>query len=468
MENTPHFFRSAAAASPPRPDSAGFQALPHSEESERAVLAAILLSPTILPSVSARLVAEDFYLDKHQAIYGAMLELQETGTQIDLRTLQARLELKNSFELVGGLAYLTGLDLFLPDISRTLDYAEVVKERSTRRRLMKISAEVTAACLGGGVEARDILAEAERELLGLGQNMLYRGFVPFERIVPEVLRSIEERAEGGMVGLATGFYDWDRLTQGLVAGNLIIIAGRPGMGKTSFAVNVAQHVAIRDKRTVGIFSLEMGQNELAQRILASEANLPFTSVRSGQLSDGQWRSLLDAARFSSPAPLHIDDSANPTLLEVASKCRRLKLEHGLSLVVIDYLQLMQAGGRFENRQIEIATISRGLKQLAKELEIPVIALSQLSRQTERRTGDHRPQLADLRESGAIEQDADMVCFIYRDEVYNKDDPEVKGKAELIVSKHRNGPTATIDLVFIGESTSFKNLDHSHHGGPEGF
>jgi len=469
MESTKTYTRGKDSSGFPRPpENAGFQALPHSEESERAVLAAILLSPTILPSVSARLVAEDFYLDKHQLIFQAMLDLQDTATPIDLRTLQARLELQQSFETVGGLAYLTSLDLFLPDISSTLDYAEVVKERSTRRQLMKISADVTAACLGSGSEAGDILAEAERELMSLGQNILYRGFVAFEQIVPLTLQSIEERAEGGLVGLATGFYDWDRLTQGLVAGNLIIIAGRPGMGKTSFALNVAQHMAIRAGKTVGFFSLEMGQNELAQRILASEANLPFTSVRSGQLSDGQWTSLLDAARHSSKAPLYIDDSANPTLLEVASKCRRLKLERDLSAVVVDYLQLMQAGGKFESRQLEIATISRGLKQLAKELGIPVIALSQLSRQTERRTGDHRPQLADLRESGAIEQDADMVCFIYRDELYNKDDPEVKGKAELIVAKHRNGPTGTIDLVFIGESTSFKNLDHSHDGPPPGF
>ncbi len=446
---------------PPQPPAARFQALPHSEESERAVLAAVLLSPTILPSVSARLVVEDFYLDKHQAIYSSMLELQESATPIDLRTLQARLELKNSFELVGGLAYLTSLDLFLPDISRTLDYAEVVKERSTRRRLMKISADVSAACLGGGLDAGTILAEAERELLTLGQHLTYRGFMSFEEIVPLTLEAIEQRADGGMVGIPTGFFDFDRLASGLVAGNLVIIAGRPGMGKTSFALNIAQHITMRVKRAVGIFSLEMGQSELAQRILASEANLPFTSVRSGQMSDGQWASLLETAKRTSKAPLYIDDSANPTLLEVASKCRRLKLEHGLSVVIIDYLQLMQAGGRFENRQVEIATISRGLKQLAKELEVPVIALSQLSRQTERRSGDHRPQLADLRESGAIEQDSDLVCFLYRDELYNKDDPENKGKAELIVAKHRNGPTGTIDLVFIGETTSFKNLDAQH-------
>jgi replicative DNA helicase len=449
--------RSGAGRGEQGAPAGGFQQLPNSEESERAVLAAILLSPTILPSVSARLVVEDFFLDRHQFLYQAMLDLQELGKPIDLRTMQARLELKNAFEAVGGLAYLTSLDLFLPDIHRTLDYVEVVKERSTRRRLMRISADLTASCLGGGQEASDILAEAERELLSLGQNILYRGFVPFEDVVRETLAAIEERAAGGMVGLSTGFYDWDRMTQGLVAGNLVIIAGRPGMGKTSFAVNVAQHITIRSGKTVGVFSLEMGQQELAQRVLASEADLPFTNLRSGQLSDGQWGSLFETIKRISRAPLFIDDSASPTLLEVASKCRRLKMEADLGLVIIDYLQLMQAGGKFENRQIEIATISRGLKQLAKELGIPVIALSQLSRQTERRSGDHRPQLADLRESGAIEQDADMVCFIYRDEIYNKDDPEVKGLAELIIAKHRNGPTGTVNLAFFGENTSFRNL-----------
>jgi replicative DNA helicase len=236
------------------------------------------------------------------------------------------------------------------------------------------------------------------------------------------------------------------------------------MGKTSFAINVAQHVAIRAKRAVGIFSLEMGDEELAMRILSSEANLPFGLLRSGQLSENQWRQLYDRVNEIRRAPLFIDDSPNPSLPEIASKSRRLKAEHNLSLLIIDYMQLMQAGGRFESRQLEIAHISRGLKQLAKELEIPVVALSQLSRQTERRTGDHRPQLADLRESGSIEQDADMVCFVYRDELYNKDDPEVKGLAELIVSKHRNGQTGTVDLVFIGETTSFRNLDRVHEPG----
>lgn len=439
------------------------RSLPNSEESERAVLGAVLLAPHVLPTVTGRLVPEDFYLERHQLIYQSMLDLQEEGSEIDLRTLQGRLELINAFEVVGGMAYLSGLDLDLPDLGRVETYVEIVKERSIRRQLIEASQKTIVDCFEAGLQAADVLAEAERSVLGLGQQAMNRGFSVLGEVFENTVASLEERAEGGMIGIPTGYYDWDRMTQGLVAGNLIILAGRPGMGKTSFAINVAQHVAIREHRTVGVFSLEMGDSELAQRILSSEANLPFGLLRTGQLSESQWTQLYDTVRQSREAPIFIDDSPNPSLAEIASKSRRLKAERNLGLLIIDYLQLMSAGGRFESRQLEIAYISRGLKQLAKELEIPVVALSQLSRQTERRAGDHRPQLSDLRESGSIEQDADMVCFVYRDELYNKEDPEVKGLAELIVAKHRNGQTGTVDLVFIGETTSFRNLDRRQRG-----
>ena len=435
--------------------------LPHSEESERAVLAAALLSPHVLPLISGRLVAEDFYLERHQLIYQAMADLQEGGSEIDLRTLQARLELKGAFEAIGGFAYLAGLDLDLPDLGRVETYVEIVKERSVRRRLVLACSELTSGCLDGGLDASAALSEAEKMIFGLGEEATRRGFSPLARIYEETVAKLEERA-GGLLGLPTGFYDWDRMTQGLVKGNLIIIAGRPGMGKTSFALNVAQHVAIREEQAVGIFSLEMGEQELVQRIMASESDLPFKNLRSGQITQKQWTQLYDLIRRTTSAPLYIDDSPNPSLLEISSKARRLKAEKGLELLIVDYLQLMQAGGKYESRQLEISAISRGLKQLAKEVDIPVMALSQLSRQPERRAGDHRPQLADLRESGSIEQDADMVCFIYRDEMYNRDDPDNKGLAELIVSKHRNGETGKVELVFLGENTSFRNLDR-HHG-----
>ena len=441
------------------------QPLPHSEESERAVLAAILLAPRLLSTVSGRLLAEDFYIERHQLLYEVMLELLEREQEIDLRTLQARLEHRDLFDRIGGMAYLAGLDLDLPDIGRIDTYVDLVKERSVRRRLIRGCHEIATECLDGGIEAADALANAERLVFGLGEEAVQRGFTQLNEVYEGTIAMLEERASG-TVGLPTGFYDWDRMTQGLVNGNLIILAGRPGMGKTSFALNVAQHVAIREERAVGIFSLEMSDQELTLRVLASEADLPFGNLRAGRLSESQWNRLYEVIRTTNDSPLFIDDSPNPSLLEIASKARRLKAEKDLSLLIVDYLQLMQAGGKHESRQLEIAAISRGLKQLAKEIEIPVMALSQLSRNPEKRTGDHRPQLADLRESGSIEQDADMVCFVYRDEVYNKDDPDLKGLAELIVSKHRNGATGTVDLLFLGESTSFKNLDTAHTPGSQ--
>jgi replicative DNA helicase len=455
----PTFETSAPKKSLPQPT-----ALPHSEESERAVLAAILLSPHVLPVVSGRLVEEDFYFERHQTIYKAMVEVQDQGDEIDLRTLQAQLELRGGFERVGGMGYLAGLELDLPDLGRVETYVEIVKERSLRRRLVQAMTEIIAGCLDGKLNASEGLAQAEATIFGIGEDATHRGFTPLAEVYETAVAAMEQRA-GGMLGLVSGFYDWDLMTQGLVDGNLIIVAGRPGMGKTSFALNVAQNVAIREGHPVGIFSLEMSQEELAQRIMASESDLPFANIRSGKLSPNQWERLYDTIRRTTQAPIHIDDSPNPSLLEISSKARRLKLEKGLKLLIVDYMQLMQAGGKYESRQLEIAAISRGLKQLAKELKIPVVALSQLSRQPERRTGDHRPQLADLRESGSIEQDADLVCFVFREELYNQDDPDIKGLAELIVAKHRNGATGTVELVFLGENTSFRNLEHHHRGQP---
>jgi len=434
--------------------------LPHSEESERAVLGGVLLDPAILPTISGRLRAADFYHERHQILYQGMLELQEQLVEIDLRTVQAKLEQQGHFDAIGGLAYLTGLDLDLPDIGRIDTYVEIIKERSVRRRLIQTSGQIIRNCLDGGLEAQEALGRAEQAILGLGEEAIQRGFVLLSHVLHTTLEELEERPGSMLTGVPSGFMDFDRISQGLNRGNLIIIAGRPGMGKTSFALNVAQHVSIRERRAVGVFSLEMSQQELALRILCSEADISFSRLRSNRVSQKEWTRIIQTGRTIGDAPLFIDDSPNPSLLEVASKARRLKAEKGLALVVLDYLQLMQAGGKYENRNLEIAAISRGMKQLAKELEIPVLALSQLSRQPERRGSDHRPQLADLRESGSLEQDADMVAFIYRDEVYNPKE-ENKGLAELIIAKHRNGETGTVELVFLGETTSFRNLDR--HG-----
>ncbi len=439
------------------------KSLPHSEESERAVLAGVLLDPRLLPTISGRLLPGDFYFEKHQLLYQAMLDLQEDRTAIDLRTLQALLEQRGILAAVGGVAYVAGLDVDLPDLGRIDAYAEIVKERSVRRRLIQASGEIIRDCLDGGLEAQAALGRAEQAILGLGEEAIQRGFAAFSGIVDEILEHLEENPGTGILGVPSGFIDFDRMTHGLNKGNLIIIAGRPGMGKTSFALNIAQHVAIQKQRPVGIFSLEMSRQELALRILCSESDVAFSRLRAGNLPGSLWSQVMKKAHSIAHAPLHIDDSPSPTLLEIGSRARRLKAEHGLDLVVVDYLQLMQAGGRYENRNLEVSAISRGLKQLAKELDLPVIALSQLSRQPERRGSDHRPQLADLRESGSIEQDADLVAFIYRDEVYNRDDPENQGLAELIIAKHRNGEIGTVDLVFLGQTTSFKNRER--HGGP---
>ncbi len=430
------------------------KSLPQSEESERAVLAAVLLDARLLPTVSGRLKVEDFYLDRHRRLYGAMLELQDVDSPIDLRTLQARLEQRGELEQAGGLAYLAGLDIDLPDLGRFETYVEIVKERSIRRRLIDVCRQVTADSLDGGLDAAAVLGRAEQGILSLGEEAIRRGFVPLMTILEETLQVLEESPGKGLTGVPTGFHDLDRMTHGLGRGALIIIAGRPGMGKTSLALNIAQHVATRLARTVGIFSLEMGQQELALRILCSLADVSFSALRKGHLSQQRWTRVVQTMSEIGRAPLFIDDSASPTILEVASKARRLKAEKRLELLVVDYLQLMQAGGRFENRNLEISAITRSMKQLAKELDIPVVLLSQLSRMPERRGSDHRPQLADLRESGAIEQDADMVAFVYRDEIYNEE--AVRGEAELIIAKHRNGETGTIKLIFQGDRTTFLN------------
>jgi replicative DNA helicase len=438
--------------------------LPHSEESERAVLAGVLVDPSVFPTLSGRLEPDDFYSERNRIVFSAMLEIQEAESTIDLRTLQAQLEQEKKLEDMGGVAYLASLDLDLPDIGRLDSYVEIVKERSVRRRLISACGEITRDCLDGGLVAQEALGRAEQHILGLGEEAIQRGFVPVSQIFRETLADLEERPSSGMIGLPSGFTDLDAITRGLNPSNLVIIAGRPGMGKTSLALNIAQHVAIRENAAVGVFSLEMSQQELALRVISGEANVPFGPMRSGHLSQKQWNAVVEKVRQVSSAPIYIDDSASPNLLEVASKARRLKAEKGLKLLIIDYLQLMQAGGRYENRNLEISAITRSFKQLAKELNIPVIALSQLSRQPERRGGDHRPQLADLRESGSIEQDADMVVFIYRDEVYNPD-TEDEGIAELIIAKHRNGPIGKVKLVFFGETTKFRNLARSSEPAP---
>lgn len=441
--------------------------LPHSEESERAVLAAILLdAERHLAATSSRLKSEDYYFERHRLLYDAMLALQEADSPIDLRTVQARLEQRGEFESAGGVAYLATLEVDLPDLGRVDSYVEIIKERALRRRLIDACTKIYRTALDGGLEAQRALAEAEREVMDLSEEAVSRTFVPLDRIYRETIEQLERNAASEFPGLRTGFVDLDRMTHGLQPGNLVIVAGRPGMGKTSLALNIAAHVAHQEGQAAGFFSLEMSEREIAMRVLCSTTDIPFHRLRGGQLSPRDWRRLHEAVSNSRDSLLFVDDSANPSLLEVASKARRLKAQSGLSLLVVDYLQLMNAGGRYENRNLEIGAITRGLKQLAKELEVPVVALSQLSRLPERRGKDHRPQLADLRESGNIEQDADIVMFVYREEVYEPEDPDLEGLADLIIAKHRNGETGSVRLVFLGDTTTFRNYD-GHHTPPEG-
>ena len=441
--------------------------LPHSEESERAVLAAILLdADRHLASTATRLKPDDYYFERHRLLYEAMLALQESDSPIDLRTVQARLEQRDQFEAAGGVAYLATLEVDLPDLGRVDSYVEIIKERALRRRLIDACTTIYRTALDGGLEARDALGRAEQAVMELSEEAVSRTFVPLDQVVRETMDRLERRSSNDFPGLRTGFVDFDRMTHGLQPGNLIIIAGRPGMGKTSLALNIATHVAHQEKKAAGFFSLEMSEQEIAMRVLCSTTDIPFHRLRGGRLGTRDWSRLHEAVETGRDSGLFIDDSANPSLLEVASKARRLKAQRGLALVVVDYLQLMNAGGRYENRNLEIGAITRGLKQLAKELDVPVVALSQLSRLPERRGKDHRPQLADLRESGNIEQDADIVVFVYREEMYQRDDPDVQGMAQLIVAKHRNGETGSVDLVFIGDTTTFRNYD-SHHTPPEG-
>ena len=430
-----------------------------SEEAERAVLASVLLVPESLESVLGRLEIEDLYLERHQVILRAMISIRERGEEIDLRTVQAGLEMAGAFEIAGGMAYLSGMDLDLPDLGRLRTYIEIVKERSVRRALVALCERGSIELKTGGSESMEVLSRMQKDLLELGQQAATTELEPMGEVMNRTVVEIENRTDR-TCGLSTGFHDFDRMTQGLGPGNLVIVAGRPGMGKTSFAMNVAQNVA-RAGGGVAVFSLEMGRSEIGMRLIASESCVPFRLVRSGDLGTDQWTDVYDCARRLSGIKLWVDDSSSPGLPEIAAKCRSLMAKGNLSMVVIDYLQLMGGNSKYENRQLEIAAISRGLKQLAKELNIPIMALSQLSRQTERRGGDHRPKLSDLRESGAIEQDADMVCFVYRDEVYNPDDPANKGLAELIIAKHRNGQTGHVDLVFVGELATFRNLEHRY-------
>ena len=432
--------------------------LPHNLDAEQSVLGAILLDNTAINPAGETLTSEDFYGEAHRVVFEAMVALSEDDSPIDAVTVAERLERSGQLERAGGLGYLSTLMDGLPRALNVADYARIVKDKSSLRNLISSANTIITSAISGDEPTDDIIDQAERRIFEIAEDKVKRGFLSIRDLVGETTHQLEELYERSDVvtGVPTGFKRLNTYTAGLQSGDLIIIAGRPSMGKTALALNIAQHVALRHDGSVGIFSLEMSTQQLVRRMISSEAQVDNQKINTGYLSKDELNGLINSLELLASKNIFVDDAANPSLLEMRSKARRLKAEHGLDLLIIDYLQLMSLG-RFENRNLEIGAISRALKGLAKELEVPVIALSQLSRAPEARS-HHRPQLSDLRESGNLEQDADVVSFIYREELYNPDDPSIEGEATLIIAKQRNGPVGDVPLVFLKQFTTFKERD----------
>jgi len=438
---------------------------PQHIEAEQSVLGGILIENEAVNRVTEILDADDFYRDAHRKIYDALLNLSERDEPADLITLTNELRKSDLLDSIGGASYLASLIDSVPTAANIEYYARIVKEKAILRKLIQTSTEIITQGYEDRGDVEGFLDEAERAIFEISEKRVRPSFYPIREIVKESFATIEKlfKKKEAVTGVPSGFKELDRMTAGFQPSDLIIIAGRPSMGKTAFCLDVAEYAAIGNKIPVAIFSLEMSKEQLVIRMLCSQANVEGTRLRTGYLNESDWPKLTIAAGNLSDAPIYIDDTAALSALELRAKARRLKSEHSLGMVIVDYLQLMKGRARVESRQQEISEISRSLKALAKELNIPVIAVSQLSRKTEERTGN-RPQLSDLRESGAIEQDADLILFIYRDEVYNRsEDNPNRGKAEVIIGKQRNGPIGKIDLAFLDKFTTFKDL---YKGGNE--
>jgi len=428
------------------------------------VLGAILIHNDAFNSAAEVIDSRDFFRDAHRRIFDRMVALSERGGAIDFVTLKEELSRAGELDEVGGPAYIASLADGVPRSANVEYYAKIVKEKSTLRSLIHSANKI----LAGAYEAEDepdlLLDEAERAIFAIAEDRIRQGFVPLRDLVQSSFATIEklQQHKGLVTGVPTGFVDLDEMTSGLQPSDLVLVAARPSMGKTSFVLNIAQHVGTSTDMTVGFFSLEMSKEQLFMRMLTSEARIDAHRFRTGFLNEKDYGRLSHALGTLAEARVFIDDTASIGVLEMRAKARRLKAEHGLHLLIIDYIQLMQGRGRFESRQTELASISRSLKGLAKELSVPIVALSQLSRAPETRS-DHRPQLSDLRESGALEQDADVVMFIFREEQYRDADgnpnQEAEGTAEIIIGKQRNGPVGTAKLAFIKEHTRFENLAH---------
>jgi replicative DNA helicase len=435
--------------------------LPANVEAERSILGAILLDNQAYNQAAEHLKPEDFSLDSHRRIYSRMVDLAESSRPIDMITLVEELERRKELEAVGDVGYLSRLLDGVPDRPSIEHYLKIVRDKAMLRGLMHAANAAMARAADQSDPAEDILNDAEAAIFQLSEKRIGRGFMGIQEIVKESFGSIDALLQRGqrITGLATHYSDLDEMTSGLQRSDLIIIAARPSMGKTAFALNIAENAALEDQKVVGIFSLEMSREALLLRLLCSRARVDSHKMRTGSLWKDDMSKLVVAMGDLAQASIFIDDTPGLAMGEMRAKARRLMQVQGkLDLIIVDYMQLMSGGGkRYENRTQEVSAISRGLKALAKELTVPLIALSQLSRAPESRGGDHRPQLADLRESGSIEQDADVVAFIFREEIYKPDDPQLQGKAELIIAKQRNGPTGKLNLAFLKNLTRFESL-----------
>ena len=435
--------------------------LPANVEAEKSILGAILLDNFAYNQAAEHLRVEDFSLDSHRRIYSRMVDLSESSRPIDMITLIEELERHKDLQAIGDVAYVSSLVEGVPERPSIEHYVKIVRDKALLRGVISAATTAIARASDQSDSAEDVLSDTEAAIFQLSEKRIGRGFMGIQEIVRESIGSVDALLQRGqrITGMATHYTDLDEMTSGLQRSDLVIIAARPSMGKTAFVMNIAENAAIEDQQVVGVFSLEMSREALLMRLLCSQARVDAHKMRTGSLWQEDTKKVVRAMEQLAHAPIFIDDTPGISLSEMRAKARRLKQTQGrLDLIIVDYLQLMSGGGkRFENRTQEVSAISRGLKAIAKELSVPVIALSQLSRAPESRGGDHRPQLADLRESGSIEQDADLVMFIFREEVYKQDDPELQGRAEIIIAKQRNGPIGRVKMAFLKHCTRFESL-----------
>lgn len=439
-------------------DAQGSKTLPQSLEAEQSVIGAMIIDKEAIAKVSEKLVKEDFYRDGHKIIYETILDMFKDDMPVDTLTLVERLKSTDMLERAGGVSYISDLSISMVSTANLTSYIKIVEEKSLLRKLIRASTAIIEDSYNKQDDVYSIVDSAEKKIFDIAERKSTSDFEPLSDVLERGFIEIERlfNNKGQITGVGSGFVDLDSKTSGFQKGDMILIAARPSMGKTTFALNIAEHAALKEGKSVVIFSLEMSKEQLAYKLLCSVANVDMLKLRKGDLDDSDWENIARATGPLSKAKIYIDDTAGMSIMEMRSKCRRLKIEHGIDLILIDYLQLMSGSSSAESRQQQVSEISRSIKALAKEMGCPIIALSQLSRAPEQRT-DHRPMLSDLRESGSIEQDADLVMFLYRDEYYNKETEE-KNVAECIVAKQRNGPVGTVKMAFFGQLSKFGNLD----------